>query len=102
MTTTKRWTTVEASEALAAWERSGETLAAFARRLGVSAERLAWWRRRLARTTMAPLVPMVVRAPRAWSSVRVTLEGCEVEVGELSEASAAWVASLVRALGEGR
>ncbi len=43
-----RWTEREAREALTAVEESGESLAAFAKREGFSAERLYRWRRKLA------------------------------------------------------
>lgn len=42
-----RWTEHEARELLGAVEESGESLAAFARREGFSAERLYRWRRKL-------------------------------------------------------
>ena len=103
MRTTKRWTASEAKQALAAWQRSGETMAAFARRKGVSTQRLLWWRKRLAEHAVpAELVPVVVRATVPGTGVRIALDGCEVEVGELTAATATWVALLVRALREGR
>jgi transposase-like protein len=45
----RRWTEREASEALAALERSGESLAAFAEQEGLSVGRLYRWRARLMR-----------------------------------------------------
>lgn len=42
-----RWTEREAREALSALEESGESLAAFARREGLSSERLYRWRAKL-------------------------------------------------------
>lgn len=44
----RRWTPEEASDALAAWERSGLELTAFAIREGLDPQRLSRWRRRLA------------------------------------------------------
>ena len=41
------WRTAEAEEALAAWRRSGQSGAAFARQHGVSVRRLLRWRARL-------------------------------------------------------
>ena len=42
-----RWSDVEARAALDAWATSGESGAAFARRLGIPAQKLLWWRRRI-------------------------------------------------------
>lgn len=64
----KRWTPAEARTVLAAQEASGETVAGFARRHGLLAQRLSWWRSRLGEwreeSTAAAqmLVPAVVRA----------------------------------------
>jgi hypothetical protein len=44
----RRWTPEEASDALAAWERSGLELTVFAIREGLDPQRLSRWRRRLA------------------------------------------------------
>ena len=44
----KQWTEAEARAALAAWEDSGESMVAHARKLGVSSHRLSYWRARLA------------------------------------------------------
>ena len=41
------WTEDDAREALAECERSGESVAAFARRHGLVARRLYWWRHEL-------------------------------------------------------
>jgi len=61
----ERWTTEHAQRVVDAWERSGSG-AAFARSIGVVAQRLFWWRRRLERlgarrAAKAALVPVVVR-----------------------------------------
>lgn len=48
------WRAEDAREVLAEWRRSGVTLTEFARREGLSRNRLAWWRARLG----------VERAPR--------------------------------------
>lgn len=44
------WREVDARVVVAAWEGSGETAAAFARRQEVNPRRLAWWRSRLEAT----------------------------------------------------
>jgi transposase-like protein len=49
----RRWTSREAGEALAKLERSGASLAAFARREGLSAERPRGWRAELAQRRLA-------------------------------------------------
>ncbi len=43
----RRWTEADATQALAAFEKSGLGPSAFARRTGVDPQRLARWRRRL-------------------------------------------------------
>lgn len=102
-TTKKRWTASEARKVLAEWQQSGESMAAFARRQGLVVQRLKWWQRRLAKAAPpVELVPMVMRPARAASALRVQLEGCEVEVAELTSESAAWLAALARALREAR
>ncbi|HET9625835.1 MAG TPA: hypothetical protein VFP84_30945 [Kofleriaceae bacterium] len=40
------WTEADARRVLADWERSGETLEAFARGHGLGLQRLAWWKKR--------------------------------------------------------
>jgi transposase-like protein len=44
----RQWTERDAREALAELARTGESIAGFARRRGVSGERVRYWRRRLA------------------------------------------------------
>jgi transposase-like protein len=43
----RHWTEADARRVLAEWERSGDSLEAFARSRGLVPERLAWWRKRL-------------------------------------------------------
>lgn len=98
-----------------AWRASKQTVPDFARRMGLGVDRLYRWRRRLGDAPMegeragrgaAALLPVIVREKRAvvasvGSAVTVfTREGIRVEVGEMGAESAAWVARLVRALGE--
>jgi hypothetical protein len=101
------WTAVEARDALAVCDRSGETLAAFARRHGIAVYRLYWWRRRLKKTegiAKAPdarLIPVMVRGegiePRRTNGCIAVIEGAlRVEVGDASAVSPAWVAALLR------
>jgi transposase-like protein len=44
----RQWTEQDAREALAELTRTGESIAEFARRRGVSGERVRYWRKRLA------------------------------------------------------
>lgn len=46
MAARSKWTEVEARAALSAWRDSGLTLAAFARKRGLVAERLYRWRKK--------------------------------------------------------
>ena len=46
--TRRRWTIIDARDALAAWEASGRSLSEFARRTGLEVKRLYRWRERLA------------------------------------------------------
>jgi hypothetical protein len=105
-----------------AWSTSGETVAAFARRVGLGAGRIYWWRERMggvqttagvveARAVPAPgpaFLPVVVRAAPASSGatsapITVCMQGgLRVEVAGLDGMSAAWVATLVRSLAEVR
>ena len=58
------WNEAKARGIIDAWQQSGETLAAFARRLGVNHKRLRWWASRLrARESKAmQFHPVQVRA----------------------------------------
>jgi transposase-like protein len=112
------WTEEEGRRVIEAWSRSGETVPAFARRVGLGAQRLYWWRVRLGRagvgvieagTVSAPapsFLPVVVRAASASTAgagAPVTVcarGGVRVEVAALDAVSASWVAMLVRSLEE--
>ena len=98
---------------LAALDRSGETVAAFARKHGVTPQRLYWWRHRLRGqelltdgATPSPasrLVPVRIRYDQAIGSagdsvvVRLT-GGVAIEVP--ASVTPMWVAALVRELEE--
>jgi len=109
----RRWREQDAREVLEQWRRSGESLERFAQTHGLVANRLYRWRARLgdAATTTKPVaetaspvfIPVTVREAMPPSSgLMVTIgESLRVEVSELSSASAAWVAALARAIGEG-
>jgi transposase-like protein len=98
------WTAAEAWEALGAWKRSGESIVAFARRHGMSAKRLYWWRHRLKKEGTpgecgpARLIPIAVRPAETQPSEGVVVVAGElrVEVRDASATSPAWVATLLR------
>lgn len=100
------WTEEDARQILDEWRSSGTTLAAFARRRGIVPQRLAWWRKRLGdrsgdERALAPaFVPLTVR-PIEREAAPATVEvndRLRLELRTLDGASAAWVASLWRAL----
>lgn len=105
----KRWSEAEARHVLATWEASGKSIGAFARAKGVTAQRLYWWRERLAKVDepAAPrFVPVVVKAPavRLESSAAVvvtTPAGARVEVREVNATTAAWVVALLERVERG-
>jgi len=97
------------------WRTSGLTVAAFAREAGLKASRVYGWREQIgaapakAGSREAPvLLPVVLRggptAPPPGARAPITVcarDGLRVEVAALDAASAAWVATLMRSLGEG-
>ncbi len=78
--TRRRWTTVDARSALTALRASGLSLAAFAAREGLEAQRLYRWRRQLsARTRSARATPAFVEIrPRGAEPVEVVLRSGRV------------------------
>jgi len=60
-TRNSRWTEGEAREMLAALERSGETVAAFAAARGLDPQRIYYWRRRVAGGDPITFRELVVR-----------------------------------------
>jgi len=105
-----RWSREEAQEAINAWERSGESLTAFARQHGVVPQRLSWWRKRVTKGPVPKLaspalMPVTVRqaplialpsAPVSvrWGTVRL-------DVADPSKVPPQWLATLVASLAEG-
>jgi transposase-like protein len=97
----RHWTEADARRVLAAWERSGDSLEAFARSRGLVPQRLAWWRKRLraARPQTAALtfVPAaVIGAATAHPAAAIRLPNGMVI--ELEGVSPTWVAALAREL----
>lgn len=98
-----RWTKADARLVLDAVERSGETVAAFARTHELSAQKIFWWRSQLAseqRSTQAESIsfaPVVVTG-LGRSPVAVVRRGTlEIEIHEPNEVDTSWLASLLRA-----
>jgi transposase-like protein len=97
------WTEDDARLALDEWQRSGQTIAAFAREHQMSAPRLYWWRKRLARNGAAPttsLVPAKIVARSEMAAVVIRLpSGVAIEMASTSPcAIAAVVSELERSL----
>jgi hypothetical protein len=103
----RRWKPAEAREVLQAWRKSGLTLAEFARKQGVGAWRLQWWKQRLAEQSdegdgPLKLVPAVVTGmPPLGSGAVLTLRArgdVVVEVADVGAVPAAWLAEFVSML----
>ncbi len=106
------WTEADAREALAACASSGESIVAFARRYGIVAQRLYWWRLRLkkesekgTRNERAPLIPVTLRSPPVEvlsnHGVVVADGGLRVTVEDTGAVSPAWIAALLQLMREG-
>ena len=103
------WTPDEARAIFDEWHRSGESIAAFARRYGVSASRLYWWRRRLEDASVVgpSFVPAsiahVQRPPAPVERVlvstdaMVTVRLADITI-EVAHATPSWVAAMVSEL----
>lgn len=59
-TTHDRWSETNARSVLVALQRSGQSVAAFARSRGVTAQRIYWWRQRLEPTGGRAAIPAAV------------------------------------------
>jgi hypothetical protein len=110
----RRWTERQGQQVVAAWRNSGLAASEFARRQGISQQRLSWWCKRLGessaregagrgRTSIISLVPAEVRAHApvsAASSLAVMRLPCgiSIEFADAGAMSVRWVASLVGAL----
>jgi len=112
----RRWDESDGRSAVAAWQRSGESASAFARRHGIGAHRLWWWQKRLGEgggaagvgvdrkaqevSALAPLLPVTVRGSAQSGAVSVVVDGVCVQVAEPQAVSPAWVGALVAVLRE--
>jgi transposase-like protein len=104
------WTAEDARAALAACAQSGESTVEFARRHGISVQRLYWWRHRLkaaepSATTqaVAPLIPVTMRpaALRSDAVLLITDGELRIEIAGANAVSPSWVATLLRLVREG-
>jgi transposase-like protein len=110
----RRWSEDEGRQVVEAWEASGESVARFARQVGLAAQRVSWWKKRLggsgteqlALPPAAAFVPVTVRAEAVQlGSAAITVmvgEGLRLEVADMAPNSAMWVATLVKTLREVR
>ena len=101
----RQWTPEEARRALAQWKKSGLPAATFARVLGVSSNRLRWWKRQLGERSPAPtssspakFVPAVITSVSAVPIAVVQVGGGSIEVFDAGAVSASWVAAVAREL----
>lgn len=102
------WKSEDARRVLGAWKESGESMAGFAHRHRLNAQRIAWWRDRLP-TPLAPLAPSVTLVPvtvrptlaSTASSPAVSLmvgDVVRVDVADASRVPPLWFAAVVDAL----
>ena len=92
------WTEEDARVVLDEWRQSGDTIAAFARKRGITPPRLYWWKKKLAsgaRPTTLSLVPAMI-VSGSGATVTIRLPG-EVAI-EVANASPNWVAAIVAEL----
>lgn len=94
----KQWSEDEARAALARLDASGQSVAAFARSIGVSAHRITYWRAKLAiaSTTQARHGPFVPVRIAAHASLEVALGPVSLRLPE--HTSAERVADLLAAI----
>jgi len=94
------WTDDDARAVLDEWRRSGEPVAAFARRHGLTASRLYWWKKRLRVPALPSPAPTLSLVPASIVSGEVTLTirmPGEVAI-EVANASPSWTAALIAEL----
>ena len=103
----RQWKADEARRVVEAWRASGLPLATFARKRGLCAERVRWWRQRLGDwnppSEEAPrLIPATVTgfAPTVAGAVLTVRAPGDVvvEVTDVAAVPAAWLSALVREL----
>jgi hypothetical protein len=89
----ERWSEVEAGEVLSEWRESGISLSEFARKRGLQAQRLSFWKKRLEEEKPRLLPAVVVNG----AAVTLRLpDGLVIESSE--QTSAEWLGTLLREL----
>lgn len=98
----KYWSEVEGRRVVQAWRRSGETVTAFARRHGLRAKRVEYWRGRLAgagdarpRPERVAFVPATVVAADELVAVIRAPNGVTIELAHATPSQIAAVAAAV-------
>jgi hypothetical protein len=79
----QQWTEREARDALARLDRSDLSAAAFARSLGVSINRIRYWRTRFAAgqpATTSPTEPFIAVRVRQAQCIKITLAAVSIEL----------------------
>lgn len=97
------WTREDARRLFEEWNRSGGSLAEFARRRGIDPARLYWWRKRLAnqspRATALSLVPATITSsPSSPITIRLPNEIAIELTRSTPQEVAALVAELTRSM----
>jgi transposase-like protein len=114
----KHWAESDARRVLGEWRRSGKSVTQFARESGLVPQRVYYWLERLDEqrswsgsrspegasgfvpVTLRASLPSVSASTSRSGAVVVTQSGDRIEVSELTVASAAWVTTVARSLGE--
>jgi transposase-like protein len=77
----RRWDEGEAREALAEQQRSGESITAFAQRRGFSAQRIYYWKKRIAGGAVPAFVAVPV-APASAAKIEIVADGVTIRIRE--------------------
>jgi transposase-like protein len=98
--TQRRWTAEDARLALVALRESGLSMSAFARRHGLTAQRLSWWRKRLKAWSEEPMRLVPAEPPaEARGEARVCVRlGTELVIEVSGAVPAEWLATVLREL----
>lgn len=92
------WSEADGRRVVEAWQRSGESASAFARRHRLRTRRLEYWRKRVAVGALAPsvsFVPAAVVVPDSLAAVIRAPGGVEIELAQATPTQIAEVALAV-------
>lgn len=86
------------AERVAAWQRSGESMRAYALRHEWRPRQLAWWAKRINEDKAATpmLIPVTVKSASACAPIRLNGSGWSLDLPGTTPA--AWLAELLRSL----